>query len=119
MSRTPKKCKTQNFLYFAQKTLDFVPMNCNDDLRCVLRLFVLLGSEKMECIKRNKDGKRSLLALRKELENRGHKVYLQGSSWVLSENRGDYNFVSSAPYWANERDAIELLLGLDLSRDGF
>lgn len=42
MSRTPRKCETQNFLYFAQKTLDFVPMNCNDDLRGRLRLFVCL-----------------------------------------------------------------------------
>jgi hypothetical protein len=31
----------------AQKTLDFDPINCKDDLRCVLRLFVLLGSKKM------------------------------------------------------------------------
>ncbi len=31
----------------------------------------------------------------------------------MSRNCGDHNRVQPAPYWATERDAIEIMLGYD------
>ncbi len=58
----------------------------------------------------NKDGSRCLRQLRKELEDKGHSVYRQGNNWIMSRNCGDHNRVQPAPYWATERDAIEIML---------
>jgi hypothetical protein len=68
-------------------------------------------------IKKNSDGSRNLRSLRSALRDSGNSVYKQGNSWMISELRKDHNFVYPAPHWANERDAIEMALGLELSRN--
>lgn len=64
-------------------------------------------------MKYNKDGSRCLRQIRRELAGAKHSVYKEGSNWIMSRSCGDHNRVQPDPYWATERDAIEILLGHD------
>jgi hypothetical protein len=69
-------------------------------------------------IKRNKDGRRNLAALKQVIAKEGHEVFRQGGVFIIRRYCAEQNCYHQrpAPHWATWRDAAELALGLDLSR---
>jgi len=70
-------------------------------------------------IRRNKDGRQNMNDLRKALAASPHMVHPQGGNWIMqqwSDAHGAY-LEQPAPYWMNERQAIQQVLFGEFERE--
>jgi hypothetical protein len=66
-------------------------------------------------IKRNKDGRHNLAALRKAVEdNPNVDVRPQGDGWIIQTLVNDIWHETPAPYYYGEREALQKALGMDV-----
>jgi hypothetical protein len=70
-------------------------------------------------IRRNTDGQQNLSDLRRALAASPHTVHRQGGNWIMqqwSDSHGAY-LEHPAPYWMNERQAIQKVLFGEFERE--
>jgi hypothetical protein len=71
-------------------------------------------------MKRNKNGQHNLIALRKAVaDNPRVDVRPQGDGWIIQTLVNDCWFEVQAPYYYNEREALQQALGIDVALEQY